>query len=53
MEKEKLLISFSGGKTSAYMTQWLLSHKSNDFEMKVVFANTKGVDKFLLARNAF
>lgn len=38
--KHKLLISFSGGESSAYMTQWLLKNKQNEFDMKVVFANT-------------
>lgn len=37
---EKLFISFSGGETSGYMLHWLLKHKSNDYEIKVVFANT-------------
>src|SRR3990167_6661723 len=36
----KLLISFSGGETSAYMTQWLLKEFKGWKEMIVVFANT-------------
>lgn len=36
-----LSISFSGGKTSAYMTQWLLANKRGDFDKIVItFANT-------------
>lgn len=34
------LISFSGGETSAFMLQWLLKNKSNEYDFKVVFANT-------------
>src|SRR3990167_3600603 len=36
----KLLISFSGGETSAYMTQWLLKDFKGWKDMIVVFANT-------------
>jgi PP-loop superfamily ATP-utilizing enzyme len=41
--KKRVQISFSGGKTSAYMTKMLLDHfraNSPDTEVKVVFANT-------------
>jgi len=38
--KKKLLVSFSGGETSAFMAQWLWKHKQNEFEMIFVFANT-------------
>jgi hypothetical protein len=38
--KKKVLVSFSGGETSAYMAQWLWTHKRDEYEMIFVFANT-------------
>lgn len=38
--KKKLLVSFSGGETSAFMAQWLWRHKQDEYDMKFVFANT-------------
>jgi len=38
--KQNLLISFSGGRTSAYMTKFILDNWSEMFNIIVVFANT-------------
>jgi predicted phosphoadenosine phosphosulfate sulfurtransferase len=38
--KKTMLISFSGGETSAFMLQWLLKHKKDEFNFIIVFANT-------------
>jgi hypothetical protein len=40
--KNKLLVSFSGGRTSAYMTWWLYNRweERNDWDMICVFSNT-------------
>lgn len=40
MKKKLLIISFSGGETSAFMVLWLWKHKRHEYEMIVVFANT-------------
>lgn len=41
-QKKKLLISFSGGKTSAYMVWWLLNkwEDRHNWEVIIIFANT-------------
>lgn len=40
MDKKKLLVSFSGGETSAFMAFYLWTKKRDEFEMVFVFANT-------------
>jgi 3'-phosphoadenosine 5'-phosphosulfate sulfotransferase (PAPS reductase)/FAD synthetase len=39
-QKKKLFISFSGGRTSGFMTWWLIKNYGDQFDIKVVFANT-------------
>lgn len=38
--KEKMIVNFSGGRTSGYMTKMLLDNYSHLYEFIVVFANT-------------
>ena len=38
--KQKYQISFSGGRTSAYMTKMLIDHLSDQYDFIVTFANT-------------
>jgi hypothetical protein len=38
--RENLLVSFSGGETSAYLAKWLIDNKKEDYNMVFVFANT-------------
>lgn len=40
IKKKQILVSFSGGETSAYMAQWMWNHKKEDEELIFVFANT-------------
>lgn len=38
--KKRVLVSFSGGRTSGFMTWWIVNQLSSDYEVVVVFANT-------------
>lgn len=38
--KKKLVITFSGGETSAFMAQWIFKHKQDEYDIVCIFANT-------------
>jgi len=38
--KKKLAVQFSGGRTSGYMSKWLIDNKQDDYEMVFCFQNT-------------
>jgi hypothetical protein len=38
--KPKLCVSFSGGRTSAFMARWIQLNRSSEFDIRYVFANT-------------
>jgi len=38
--KKKMAISFSGGRTSGFMTWWLINHLAHEYDFVVTFANT-------------
>ncbi len=40
MVKKKLVVSFSGGRTSAFMCKWLIDNLSHIFDFYFVFCNT-------------
>lgn len=40
MKFKKLVISFSGGRTSAYMTKKILDTMADEYDIRVIFANT-------------
>jgi hypothetical protein len=40
VSKETLFVSFSGGRTSAYMCWWLLNNKADEYDFIFIFANT-------------
>ncbi len=40
MKKTKLAVMFSGGRTSGYMSYWLINNMQHKYDMTFVFANT-------------
>lgn len=40
-----LIVSFSGGRTSAYMARWLQLNKSTEYNLRFVFMNTGAEDE--------
>ena len=48
MSKRKLVISLSGGRTSAVMTKEIIKRLSDQFEITIIFANTGCEDEYTL-----
>lgn len=40
MKKEKILVTFSGGRTSGFMCWWLKEYMSHLYELEFIYANT-------------
>lgn len=40
MNRQTLVVSFSGGKTSAFMARWLQINMAHEYDIKYIFANT-------------
>jgi len=40
MSKEKLVIMFSGGRTSGFMSKWIKDNKSDEYDLFFVYCNT-------------
>ena len=48
MSKRKLVISLSGGRTSAVMTKEIIKRLSDQFDITIIFANTGCEDEATL-----
>jgi len=38
--RETIIVTFSGGRTSAYMSWWLKENMSHTYDFKFIYANT-------------
>ena len=49
--KEKLFVSFSGGKTSGYMTKHIIDNYSDEYELVVMFLFSFSLYLILFMKN--